>query len=98
MEITENENPLVNPMLGYTIREDGIITIYARGETGDGLVMEFNDTGLLDSASQGFEDAAFALDMFYDIGPEAAMAYVNEGADEYTVDDAALETFIEGDG
>lgn len=99
MEIEENDQAVVmtNPMLGYSIREDGIITIYAYGESGQQFKMFYTEVDGLEDASQGFEDAAFALNLFHSHGFDTAFDYVEAGASEFTVDDNDIETFLQED-
>lgn len=94
----ETQIPVVkNPLMSYTIREDGVISVYAAGDQGQGSAkLTFDDVGFLESAELGFKDAAHAMNLYHEEGPDVAFDYVNEGAEETELTGDDLNKLLDG--
>lgn len=89
----ENYITVINPIAGYSINEDGHITIYLDGETGEKIALIYTEPNLVESMSLGYQDASNALAIYYQQGPDAAIAYVNEAINSEMTDEG-LEDFL----
>lgn len=84
-----------NPLMTYTINEDGVITVHMDAETGGQEAISFDNAELLGAAGVGFLDARYALNLFYEEGTDAAFDYVNEGAAKTSLTDDDLTAILD---
>jgi hypothetical protein len=66
----------MNPLISYSIRSDGVITVYAQGETGEKSTLRFDNLLSIRLAIQALKDAIDTLDIFNGEGYEAAAEYL----------------------